>query len=91
MGRGYKEKQKRRSLQSKNGTHHESDSLELNADPKNRSAGHFMNGRTFVNHNELPADTQLSQIAMLGSHDAGTYAYSRKRTPILERRLQIYF
>ncbi|MBS9437097.1 hypothetical protein EAE91_07890 [Photorhabdus noenieputensis] len=79
MEHEYKEKQKRRSSQSKNATHHESDSLELNAAPKNRRSGHIMNGRTSVNHNELPADTQLSQIAMLGSHDAGTYAYSRKR------------
>ncbi|RAW85918.1 hypothetical protein [Photorhabdus laumondii] len=80
MGRKYeKEMQKRRSSQSKNTIHHESDSLELNADPKNRGSGHIMDGRTSLNHNELPANTQLSQIAMLGSHDAGTYAYSRRR------------
>jgi hypothetical protein len=30
-----------------------------------------------INHSELPESTQLSQISMLGSHDAGTYAYSK--------------
>ncbi|WP_323836534.1 hypothetical protein [Photorhabdus africana] len=82
MGRKYEEEtQKRRLSQSKNAIHHESDSLELelNAAPRNNGASHITNGRTSVNHNELPANTQLSQIAMLGSHDAGTYAYSRKR------------
>ncbi|MCW7546608.1 hypothetical protein OO184_01245 [Photorhabdus sp. APURE] len=81
MEHEYKERQKRRSSQPKNATHHESDSLELelNTAPNNNGSGHIMDGRTSVNHNELPADTQLSQIAMLGSHDAGTYAYSRKR------------
>ncbi|MDE1491704.1 RHS repeat-associated core domain-containing protein [Xenorhabdus bovienii] len=37
-------------------------------------------GNLPMNHNELPADTNLSQIAMLGSHDAGTYAYSRAKS-----------
>ncbi|TDB57279.1 hypothetical protein [Photorhabdus khanii] len=84
-----KKKQKTPSSQSKNMTNHESSSLELelNAAPRNKGADHIMeginpNGRISVNHNELPADTQLSQIAMLGSHDAGTYAYSRKRNGI---------
>ncbi|WP_340610695.1 RHS repeat-associated core domain-containing protein [Xenorhabdus bharatensis] len=36
-------------------------------------------GCNSINHSELPANTKLSQIAMLGSHDAGTYAYSRAR------------
>ncbi len=40
-------------------------------------------GNLPINHNELPADTKLSQIAMLGSHDAGTYAYSRAKKRIL--------
>ncbi|WP_445497756.1 hypothetical protein [Photorhabdus sp. SF281] len=88
MRRKYKGKSKQRisPLQSKDTTNRESDSLalELNAAPKNKGVGYIMeginpNGNTSVNHNELPADTQLSQIAMLGSHDAGTYDYSRKR------------
>ncbi|REF28307.1 hypothetical protein BDD26_3195 [Xenorhabdus cabanillasii] len=33
----------------------------------------------YVNHSDLPDETKLSEIAMLGSHDAGTYAYSKKR------------
>ncbi len=39
------------------------------------------NGREseYVNHSELPTGTKLSEIAMLGSHDAGTYAYSREK------------
>ncbi len=40
-------------------------------------------GNLPINHNELPADTKLFQIAMLGSHDAGTYAYSRAKKRIL--------
>ncbi|KMJ47008.1 hypothetical protein AB204_00490 [Xenorhabdus khoisanae] len=34
----------------------------------------------YVNHSKLPAGTKLSEIAMLGSHDAGTYAYSRRKS-----------
>jgi hypothetical protein len=33
-----------------------------------------------INHRELPCTTQLCEIAMLGSHDAGTYAYTREKT-----------
>lgn len=29
-----------------------------------------------INHSELPENTILSQVSMLGSHDAGTYAYT---------------
>lgn len=29
-----------------------------------------------INHSELPENTLLSQVSMLGSHDAGTYAYT---------------
>ncbi|MCT8343449.1 hypothetical protein LG003_11445 [Photorhabdus kleinii] len=80
-----KTKQKTSPLQSKNTTNNESSSLELepNTAPRNKEANHITeetnsNKSTSVNHNKLPADTQLYQIAMLGSHDAGTYAYSRE-------------
>ncbi|WP_446469282.1 hypothetical protein [Xenorhabdus stockiae] len=33
----------------------------------------------YLNHIDLPDNTPLSKIAMLGSHDAGTYAYSKRR------------
>ncbi|MGV3344987.1 hypothetical protein ACGVWS_04300 [Enterobacteriaceae bacterium LUAb1] len=33
----------------------------------------------FIKHSDLPGTTRLSQIAMLGSHDAGTYAFSSRR------------
>ncbi|PHM59047.1 hypothetical protein [Xenorhabdus sp. KK7.4] len=33
----------------------------------------------YVDHIDLPDNTPLSKIAMLGSHDAGTYAYSKRR------------
>ena len=36
-------------------------------------------GLATTNHADLPAATPLSKISMLGSHDAGTYAYSRRR------------
>ncbi|WP_230684620.1 hypothetical protein, partial [Burkholderia cepacia] len=34
--------------------------------------------KTNIKHNSLPAATKLSRIAMLGSHDAGTYMFSRQ-------------
>ncbi|MCC8365492.1 hypothetical protein J8V57_04230 [Xenorhabdus sp. PB61.4] len=33
----------------------------------------------YEDHKDLPDNTPLSKIAMLGSHDAGTYAYSKRR------------
>lgn len=31
-----------------------------------------------ISHSKLPHSTSLSNVSMLGSHDAGTYAYSKK-------------
>ncbi|RJF58553.1 hypothetical protein D4100_07325 [Serratia inhibens] len=39
----------------------------------------FEEGYIAINHNEMPKNTRLSQISMLGSHDAGTYAFRRKK------------
>ncbi|HHV7357653.1 TPA: dermonecrotic toxin domain-containing protein [Morganella morganii] len=33
-------------------------------------------GVLMINHHDLPENTHLAQIAMLGSHDAGTYAFN---------------
>jgi insecticidal toxin complex protein TccC len=35
-----------------------------------------------IDHYDLPGDTRLCEIAMLGSHDAGTYAYVRDNTGV---------
>ncbi|MEG3133561.1 hypothetical protein SC206_08335 [Rouxiella sp. T17] len=48
------------------------------SDISESSNNHQMNSLS-PDHITLPVNTKLSQISMLGSHDAGTYAYSRKK------------